>query len=88
MLDFQVAFNIVFGAFSGLAGWLLNTLYNSMKDLTQADKELADKVQAIEVLVAGQYPTRSEFEAKMDAVFRKLDSIESKIDRKADKQGS
>lgn len=85
MLDFQVAFNIVLGAFSALAGWLLNTLYNSMKDLTRADKELTDKVQSIEVLVAGHYPTRTEFETKIDAVFRKLDSIESKIDRKVDR---
>lgn len=84
-MDFQLAFNIAFGAFSGLAGWLLNTLYNSMRDLSKADKELTDKVQAIEVLVAGHYPTRTEFDTKIDAVFRKLDSIENKIDRKADR---
>lgn len=85
MIDFQSAFNTLLIVFSGLVGWLLRTLYSSMKDLTAADKELTDKVQAIEVLVAGHYPTRTEFESKIDAVFRKLDSIESKIDRKVDK---
>ena len=82
MVDFQTAFNILLGAFSALAGWLLNNLYQSMRDLTRADELLADKVQAIEVLVAGQYIKRSEFESKMDAIFHKLDTIEEKIDRK------
>ena len=59
-MDFQTAFNLVFGAFSALAGWLLNVLYNSMKDLTKADKLLTDKVQHIEVLVAGHYLPRLE----------------------------
>jgi len=81
-MDFQFAFNIILGAFGTLVGWLLNTLYNSMKDLTAADKILADKVQHIEVLVAGNYIPRHEFEAKMDAFFNKLDKIETKIDMK------
>lgn len=82
MVDFQTAFNILLGAFSALAGWLLNNLYQSMRDLTRADSDLATKVQAIEVLVAGQYIKRSEFEAKIDALFKKLDGIEDKIDSK------
>lgn len=81
-MDFQSAFNIVLGAFGALVGWLLNTLYNSMKDLTAADKLLTNKVQSIEVLVAGNYIPRHEFEAKMDAFFAKLDKIETKIDMK------
>jgi hypothetical protein len=53
-----------------------------MRDLAHADSILADKVQAIEVLVAGKYIQRTEFEAKIEALFAKLDSIEDKIDRK------
>jgi len=79
-VDFQFAFNIVLSAFGALVGWLLNTLYNSMKDLTTADKMLTEKVQHIEVLVAGNYIPRHEFEGKMDAFFAKLDKIEFKID--------
>lgn len=81
-MDFQSAFNIILGAFGALVGWLLNTLYNSMKDLTNADNQLATKVQSIEVLVAGHYIPRQEFEAKMDAFFSKLDKIEQKIDQR------
>ena len=79
-MDFQTAFNIILGAFGALVGWLLNTLYISMKDFTKADQILADKVQTIEVLVAGHYIPRPEFENKMDALFNKLDKIEDKID--------
>lgn len=82
MMDFQTGFNILLGAVSALGGWLLNNLYQSLRDLARVDSDLADKVQKIEVLVAGTYVKRSEFEAKIDALFDKLDSIEDKIDRK------
>lgn len=84
-MDFQTAFNIVLGALGTLVGWLLNTLYNSMKDLTNADKILTEKVQTIEVLVAGQYIPRQEFESKVTALFHKLDRIEDKIDKHQEK---
>lgn len=79
MIDFQFAFNVLLGAFSMLAGWLLSNLTQSMRDLTRADESLTAKVQSIELLVAGNYIKRSEFDAKIDAVFHKLDRIEEKI---------
>lgn len=87
MVDFQLAFNILLGAFSGLAGWLLNNLYQSMRDLTKADADLSTKVQAIEVLVAGNYIKRVEFDTKIDALFRKLDDIDEKLDRRTSGRG-
>ena len=82
MVDFQTAFNVLLVAFSALAGWLLNNLTQSMRDLTRADANLAIKVQNIELLVAGNYVKRSEFDAKIDAVFHKLDKIDEKLDRR------
>lgn len=84
MVDFQTAFNTLLVAFSALAGWLLNNLTQSMRDLTRADANLAIKVQNIELLVAGNYIKREEFDSKINAVFNKLDSIEEKIDRRLD----
>lgn len=84
-VGFQDAFNVMVTLGAVVFGWLLNALYTTVRDLQHADKELADKVQKVEVLVAGNYPTRTEFDAKVDALFRKLDSIDSKLDRKADK---
>lgn len=82
MMDFQTAFNIAAGIAGGMGGWLLNNLFQSQRDLSRADSDLAAKVQGIEVLVAGQYVKRDEFNAKIDAVFDKLESIEEKLDRK------
>ena len=45
----------------------------------------ADKVQHIEVLVAGTYVKRDDMEKLGGALFAKLDKIEAKLDGKADK---
>ena len=61
-------------------------LSDSMKELKKTDSELATKVQSIEVLVAGQYVKREDFKELSDALFRKLDRIEVKLDSKMDKE--
>lgn len=66
--------NIALGAF-------LKWMYDSHKELRDADKDLADKVGKIEVLVAGQYITREEFERAVQRIFDKLDHIEMKIQK-------
>lgn len=81
-MDYQVLFNVVLGGFSALVGWLMNNIYQSVRELASADRDLVVKVNSIEVLVAGTYVKRTEFESKVDAMFTKLDSIEEKIDRK------
>lgn len=69
----------------GAIGALLKSLWGAVKELQQADDELADKVQNIEVLVAGEYVKKTEMEAQWNRMFYKLDRIEAKIDMKADK---
>jgi hypothetical protein len=46
---------------------------------------ITDKVQAIELLVAGNYVRKDELRSMTDALFKKLDQICDKIDRKVDK---
>lgn len=84
-MDFQVGFNIIVGVCGFLGGWVLNNLRGSLSELHAADMALADKVQRIEVLVAGQYVKRDDMEKNIAALFAKLDKIEAKLDRKADK---
>ena len=44
-----------------------------------------EKVNQIEVLVAGQYVKRDDFDKLANAIFAKLDKISDKIDSKADR---
>lgn len=85
-MDAQTAFNMVVGLVAFLGGWVLNSLKDSIKSLQSTDSELADKVQHIEVLVAGSYVKRDDLEKLSDALFNKLDKIELKLDGKADKE--
>ena len=84
-MDYQVMFNIVLGAFSFLAGFLLNNIWNEVKSLQQTDKNTIDRLSSIETLVAGNYITRQEFGHTMDRLFSKLDGISDALNKKADR---
>ena len=84
-MDIQVAFNIAVALVAFLGGWVLNSLKDSINSLKKTDAELADKVQHIEVLVAGSYVKRDDMDRLTTALFNKLDKIENKLDGKADK---
>jgi hypothetical protein len=66
-------------------GWILKVVWDAVKDLQKADDQLIEKVNKIEVLVAGEYVKREDFRADMDRLFDKLDQIDKKLDGKADK---
>lgn len=84
-MDIQVAFNIAVALVAFLGGWVLNSLKDSINALKQSDSELADKVQHIEVLVAGSYVKRDDLDKLTNALFAKLDRIEAMLHTKADK---
>ena len=77
--------NLALGAISFLGGWVVKNLQDSMKSLRDADERLTLKVQSIEVLVAGQYIKREDFDKTISALFTKLDKIESKLDMTANR---
>jgi hypothetical protein len=85
-VDYQTLFNIAGGIAGFLGGWWMKVLHDSVRDLQDADKRLADKVSSIEVLVAGNYVKRDDLDKSVDAIFRKLDRIEDKLDGKVDKR--
>ena len=66
----------------GILGFLLNSVWQAVKDLQAADRQLAEKVATIEILVAGEYVRKDEFERTIMRLFEKLDHIEEKFDRK------
>ncbi len=81
----QTIINWMLTGFSALIGFTLKTMWQAVTDLQTADKDLVDRVSGIEVLVAGDYVRRSEFEKAIEKLFIKLDTIESKINGKVDK---
>jgi F0F1-type ATP synthase membrane subunit b/b' len=81
----QTIINWLLAGFGALIGFLLNAVWQAVKDLQTADKVLAEKVGNIEVLVAGAYVKKDEFTQTINALFAKLDKIEDKLDKKADK---
>lgn len=83
--DAQIIFNLVIGVAGTLGGWWLKVVWDALKDLQEADKALVEKVASIEVLVAGRYTTREEFDRNLNAVFVKLDRIYELLSQKADR---
>ena len=81
----QQFFNIAFAIIGALGGWWMRVMWQSLKELEQQDSKLADKVGNIEVLVAGQYVKRDDMNRDITTIFAKLDRIEDKMNKKADK---
>ena len=75
----QGLINTVITLGAGIFGWIMKTLWDSVRRL---EKEVSD----IEVRVAREYVKRDEFRQDIQRIFEKLDTIEAKIDSKADKQ--
>lgn len=84
-MDPQTLFNLAISAAGALAGWWMKVMWDSLRDLREQDQNLADKVSRIEVLVAGEYVKREDFDRAIERIFDKLDHISMKIDNKADK---
>jgi len=85
VVEYQVLFDVAIAVIGVLGGWTLNTVWGAVKDLQVADKALAEKVADIEVLVAGRYITRDEFNNTLNQVFERLDRIRDLLSQKADK---
>lgn len=83
--EYQTIFNIALVLAGTFGGWVLKSVSASVRDLQNADKELADKVSHIAVQVAGDYVPRTEFQRTMTEVFQLLRRIDDKLDRKADR---
>lgn len=82
-MDYQFLFNLAYGALGALVMFLIVNTNKKIDRLAAEDRELLLKVSALQILVAGQYVTRAEFDTKVDAFFAKLDSIDDKLDRRS-----
>lgn len=83
-LGFRVL-DVALALVGALGGWVLNSVRASVRDLQEADRDLADKVARVEVLVAGDYVRKDEMASTMAEVKGMLRRIEDKLDRKVDR---
>jgi len=84
-MDSQTIINIAIALVGFLGGWILKVIWEAVKELQFADKILVDKVNTIEILIAGNYMSKQDFDKIAAAIFAKLDKIEDKLDKKVDK---
>jgi len=77
-MEAQDLINALIALVGFAGGYIINSLKKSVDNLS-------DKVQHVELLVTGKYITRPEFEKVCDKLYSKLDSIDTKLDHKADK---
>ncbi len=84
-MDPQTIINTAIALVGFLGGWILKVVWEGVKDLQSADKILAEKVNTIEILIAGTYISKQDFDKIAAAIFVKLDKIEDKLDKKVDK---
>lgn len=75
----QELFNVVFSVACVLAGWCLKILWSTMSDLQKSDKQILDKMSRIEVLVAGSYVKREDYQKTMERLFERLDTLSERL---------
>jgi len=81
----QQILNIALMVISAMGGWMLKSITDNIKALQRSSLEQIERTQRLEIMVAGQYVTHSALENFSQAIFKKLDKIEDKLDKKADK---
>lgn len=81
----QVIFNIAVGLAGFLGAWILKNITDTMKDMRQSEHSLRNKLQAIEVVMAGKYVSKEDLNSVANTLSVKLDRISDKLDTKQDK---
>lgn len=92
----QMFINWALGILTTLIVFLLGSVRQSIKELQRTDLDIMKDFSEVKILIVGDYVKRSEFfeMAKTlreefvglsEALFKKLDRIETKLDGKVDK---
>ena len=75
-VDTQTMINALLGLVAFLGGWFVHSFQSQLKDNKGEIKETKDRLPAVEVLVAGKYPTRDELK---ELVLDRFDTIQQDI---------
>lgn len=71
--------------FAGVLSWNFRVLKAEVRESAVSLRETDKDLQAYKLHVAEHYATSTDMKSLIEAVFKKLDRIEEKLDGKADK---
>ena len=75
-MSYQDWFNVLIAIVGALGTWWMTTIWSELRENRKANKENSDRMQKIEVLIAGEYARKSEIEALSRELFKKLGKLE------------
>lgn len=75
-MEYQIYFNILAGIISVLAGWAMNIIWGSIKELQKSERLIVNKLNSVEVLVVGEYVRKPDMEKFAENISAKLDKLE------------
>lgn len=88
----QLIVNCLLLGLTGAIGFIIKVHWEGLRELQQADlllrkadAELAFELSELKIVVAGKCVTRNELDKVVDALFKKLDRMEDKLDGKAER---
>jgi hypothetical protein len=81
----QTLINYLMAGFGAAISFILKVIWEGIRELQKADVDMTAKISEIQLLVAGNYVKKDELDGVIKALFLKLDKIEDKLDKKADR---
>lgn len=83
--EIQMLFDIVIGVASVFGGYMLKVILDSIKELRARDEGISRDISMLAITLPTNYTSKPDLERISDAIFKKLDRIEEKLDGKQDK---
>lgn len=84
-MDVAQAVDWAFKIAIAVGGWFVKVLFDKLKSLESADKEMAKAVNDMRIELPTHYVQKEEFKQMGDNIFAALRRIEDKMDKKADR---
>ena len=81
----QMIINSLIAGGGAAVSFILKRIYDALTELQRRDELLSNKLNQIEVLLAGQYVNRASFDSSLLLIFNKLEAISDKLNQKADR---
>lgn len=82
----QILLNVFFSLFGFVLSLLFGLIIKRLKSLETKQEKIENRYNSLSVELPSKYVQKEEYRDVLNRIFNKLDRIEEKIDRKADKE--